>query len=403
MEVGDPIAQRQGPVDWHPLGFAPDAPAPGSVAVVKARRIDPVIVFAVVGFALVGAIALAVSAYLVFAVGTVAVVIAAVMALVPLLIVLTAVGWIDRWEPEPKPALLFALLWGAAASVAIALIFSFLTQLVSGMSGDESFGAVFVSTVIQAPVVEEAAKGFGVLLLFWVFRRQFEGPVDGLVYGAMVAVGFAFTENIQYFGLALGSGDVAGVGEIFFLRGVLSPFAHVMFTAITGIVLGFASRRSSGAGAIGYFLLGLAPAILLHAFWNGASLLVNNFYGYYVVVQVPLFLSAVAFVVFLRRQERAVTAGRLADYGQAGWFTPFEVALLSTPEGRRYGTAWAGRFGLADQFRSLTRNATRLAFARQRIVSSRERDSALRAEARLLAAITADRHALAALPPLPQG
>jgi RsiW-degrading membrane proteinase PrsW (M82 family) len=360
------------------------------------------LVLAVIGFVVLGVIALLVAAYLLVAVGPVASAIAAVMALVPLAVVVWVIRWIDRWEPEPRAALLFALLWGAAASVGIALVFSFITQIVQAMSGvQQGLGTAFLSTVVQAPLVEEGAKGFGVLLLFWAFRRHFDGPVDGLVYGATIGIGFAFTENIQYFGLALVDSSAGGVGEIFFLRGILSPFAHVMFTACTGIVLGYASRRAGAGGAIGWFVVGLIPAIMLHALWNGAAFFVSDFYLYYAVVQVPLFLTGIAFVLFLRRDEQRVTRTRLAEYAAAGWFTPLEVGLVSTPGGRAAGRAWAARFGLEQAFTTFTRDATRLAFARQRVVSSRDRIGAQRAEADLLDALRHDRAALAAMPPFP--
>ncbi|MCU1638768.1 MAG: PrsW family intrarane metalloprotease [Microbacteriaceae bacterium] len=371
-------------------------------SVTPLRRTDPVLLLSIFGFLVLGLLTIAVASYLLFAVGTVAAAVAFVMALVPLALVLFTLRWIDQWEPEPRPALLFAFLWGAAASIAIALIFSFLVSMAQAMSGvNESFATMFLAAVVQAPIVEEFGKGLGILLLFWAFRRHFEGPVDGLVYASTIAVGFAFTENIQYFGLALTSDGVAGVSEIFFLRGILSPFAHVMFTAIPGIVLGFASHRASGFGAAGYFLLGLIPAILLHAFWNGMSLIVTDFYVYYVVVQVPLFLIAISIVLFLRRQEQRVTAARLGEYAAVGWFTPAEVRMLSTGAGRSQGRAWAARHGLGPQFGRFTRNATRLAFARQRVVSSRDRIGAQRAESDLLAELMADRRALSALPPLP--
>ena len=59
------------------------------------------------------------------------------------------------------------------------------------------------------------------LLIFIVGRRFFDGPVDGIVYAATVASGFAFTENIQYFGLqvAEAGGFDGTVGEIFIVRG----------------------------------------------------------------------------------------------------------------------------------------------------------------------------------------
>jgi len=48
-------------------------------------------------------------------------------------------------------------------------------------------------------------------VLFFFKRKEFDGIVDGVVYATMVALGFAMTENVQYYGSALRSGaDAAG-------------------------------------------------------------------------------------------------------------------------------------------------------------------------------------------------
>ncbi len=149
---------------------------------------------------------------------------------------LLGIRWIDRWEPEPRSGLIFAFLWGAGVSVLLALIVDFGVSEQIAAGGGATNGTIFAQTVFQAPIVEEFGKGLGVLLIFIVGRRFFDGPVDGIVYAATVASGFAFTENIQYFGLQVAeAGGLDGtVGEIFIVRGLLSPFAHVMFTAATG-------------------------------------------------------------------------------------------------------------------------------------------------------------------------
>ena len=86
-------------------------------------------VFAIVGIVVAGFVGLLVVAYLATGLGVSTLVIGSVLALVPLVVVLLAVRWIDRWEPEPRWALWFAFLWGAAVSVAIALIIDLGVQL----------------------------------------------------------------------------------------------------------------------------------------------------------------------------------------------------------------------------------------------------------------------------------
>lgn len=362
------------------------------------RRSSGLLAAGVVGVILVAFLMLFVIVYLVAGLGSDAFALGGIMALVPFAIVFFAVRWIDRWEPEPRLAVVFAFLWGAAVAVVIALVVGAeIDNVINGMGGPGS-GYDFFSAVIQAPVVEETAKGLGVLLLFWVARKHFDGPVDGLVYAAWVAGGFAFTENILYFGSQLVEvgGFDASVFEIFLIRGIMSPFAHVMFTACTGIALGFAARRTNGFGAIGFFLLGLVPAILLHALWNGALFFVDNFFGYFFLVQFPLFLGAIALVLALRRQETKLTHDRLTEYAAAGWFAVDEVTALASPNGRRQAIAWANRLGKGAQMRHYIKDATKLAFARQRIITGRGRARAEADEAALLGSIYESRKALVA-------
>lgn len=360
-------------------------------------RDNVVFAFAIVGYVVLSLVILLVLGYLLVYLGPVALIVAGVLAVVPLVIVLIGIRWIDRWEPEPRGSLVFAFLWGAGASIAIALIFDLGVQVVAAFAGlgSDSFGALFMSLVVRAPLVEEIGKGLGLLLLFWVIRRQFDGPVDGVVYGAMIAVGFAFIENIQYFGLAIGDAQAPGdIAEIFVLRGLMSPFTHVMFTACTGIVIGFAARRASSLSIVGWFLLGLVPAVLLHAFWNGSALFVADFYAYYFVVQVPIFIIGFVIIYFLRRQERGITRRHLQEYASVGWFTSEEVDMLSTGAGRRAATAWARRNGLGEPFSVFALSATRLAFARYRIVLGRDRAEARHDESELLARIVSSRAAM---------
>jgi RsiW-degrading membrane proteinase PrsW (M82 family) len=341
-------------------------------------------------------ILLLVIVYLIAGLGVSAFIFAGVLALVPLAIVLLGIRWIDRWDPEPRGALVFAFLWGAGVAVLIALLVGAQIDNVVNSLGGPGPGYDFFGAVIQAPIVEEGGKGLGVLMLFWFARKHFDGPVDGLVYAGMIAAGFAFSENILYFGQAFleSGGSIVGVFQIFLIRGLLSPFAHVMFTACIGIVLGIAASRTGAGGGIGFFLLGLIPAVALHALWNGSLFIVQDFYGYYALIQFPLFMLAVAIVIYLRRQESRITRDHLAAYAYAGWFNPDEVGALATGSGRRVAMGWARQNGVGKAMKRYIRAATRLAFARQSMVSGHRVVRAQEEEAALLNAVVASRHAL---------
>lgn len=256
------------------------------------------------------------------------------LALVPLAIVLTTVWWIDRWEPEPLGMLLLAFLWGVGVSTAVSLVANTsATILLAGATKDFQY----VSAVITAPLVEESTKGLGVLLIFLLSRRSFNGAVDGIVYAAVVAAGFAFSENILYF---LQNQD--NLARTFVVRGIMSPFAHIMFTSCTGVAIGASARMRSRIAWLWTTPMGLAGAICLHAFWNGA--LSGNLMLYF-IVEVPLFIAAIGLVFGLRWRERLRIRARLAEYGKAGWYHEAEITMLTTSAGRRAARSWARRRG----------------------------------------------------------
>lgn len=316
-----------------------------------------------------------------------------VLALVPLAGVLMALRLVDRWEPEPAGLVALAIGWGAIVSVGIALGVDLVILLTFGR--DTSAFATLAQTVVQAPVVEEIAKGLGVLLIFAAARRWFDGPIDGIVYGGLIGAGFAFTENIQYFGISLLEGGVVEASTTFFVRGIISPFAHVMFTAVTGFAVGLAARRGAGvAAAFGPWLFGLAGAIALHALWNGSAM-IGDFWGLYLVLQIPLFLLFVGGVLLLRREEARLTRARLGEYAAVGWFTPAEVDMLATGPGRRSAIAWARtlRGDRVPIMKSFIADATALAAARQRLLSGRDPKAAT-LERHLLERTVATRAAL---------
>lgn len=297
----------------------------------------------------------------------------ALLALVPLAICLLVLHWIDRWEPEPRLALLGAFLWGAGASVAVSLLVGgVVTRMV--IASVASADPTVVSAVLQAPLVEETAKGIGVLLLFFLRRPTFNGPVDGIVYAGTVAAGFAFTENIIYFYSAVSDSGTVGrtLVQVFILRGLLSPFAHVMFTGSMGAILGLAARYGNTPAALLAWAAGLIPAVALHALWNSSTLISQSFLAVYIVLQLPLFLLAVLAIVLMRRAESRLTFQRLGDYVPSGWLTAQEVGMLATGQGRRLAIRWARGFDADRIMRRFAVAATRLAFARQRIVVGKD-------------------------------
>lgn len=337
-------------------------------------------------------------------------------ALVPVAIVLSAVWWLDRYTPQSKRSLIFAFSWGAVGSVLLTLLVGeFLVMPRLLPENPHPLTEQFLGAVIQAPIVEEAAKSLGLLFLLamalFPSRRCIEGPLDGVVYAALMAGGFAFTENILYFGSSFQQAQAAGEVDVFWqtflLRGLLSPFAHVSFTALCGLGIGIGAERRSAMLQIGLGVAGLCGGMLLHALWNGSTFFIEvdpenpmrGFFTYYLTVQVPIFLLLTAIMVFLRWRERRIVRRQLSDYGRAGWFSPEEVELLVSMRRRARAERWARHHGAlpAVAMRRWIMTAVKLASTRHSARFVRASAQGRQHERSLLEDLTASRRLLGAL------
>jgi hypothetical protein len=227
--------------------------------------------------------------------------------------------------------------------------------------------------------VEESAKGFVLFLIYRWRRWQLDGVLDGMVYAAMVGLGFAMTENVLYYSKAAVDGGVP-LAATFFMRGVLSPFTHPVFTCMTGIGFGLAVRTSRRWVRIGAPAGGLLAAMALHSLWNTSASVGDGaaFVGVYFLIMVPLFFGLVSVALVAASREGRVVSRYLAPEVAAGVLTAGDVELLSSPRDRRHTRKAAKRDGRAAR-RAVKRfqlAATQLAFNRYRAERGLAPDSA---------------------------
>ncbi len=245
-------------------------------------------------------------------------------ALLPVGLVVAAYLWVDRWEPEPARLLLIAFAWGALGATLSSSLFNSTAELIGDSLLGRGNGNV-LAAVSSAPLVEEAAKGVFLVVLLSLRRQEFNGIVDGIVYAGFVAAGFAFTENIYYFARAFvigGFGDAtSGVIALFILRGVLSPFAHPLFTSLTGIGVGLAAGSLRRRTRVLAPLLGYLGAVALHALWNVSAALGGGaaFINLYFLIMVPIFVGMVLLVLWQRRREQRVVSAQLPEMAHNRW------------------------------------------------------------------------------------
>ncbi|MFJ7340497.1 PrsW family intramembrane metalloprotease [Streptomyces sp. NPDC101110] len=301
------------------------------------------------------------------------------LAVLPVPLLIAAFRWLDRVEPGPWRNLVFCFAWGACAAALIAIVAnSFATRWIATATADPSSADTLGATVI-APVVEESAKAAAVLLVFLFRRRDFTGIVDGVVIAGVTATGFAFTENILYLGTAFGTDQLTGGSGIasvtaatFFVRIIMSPFAHPLFTVLTGIGFGVSALSSARRPVrrIVFPLSGLLLAMGMHAMWNGSSAFGEyGFFAVYAAFMVPIFGLLTWLVIWTRQRELKTVRAELPAYAVAGWLTPAEPYALGSMRARRIARQYARRHLGRAAAREVARYeayATSLAFLRHR-------------------------------------
>jgi RsiW-degrading membrane proteinase PrsW (M82 family) len=289
--------------------------------------------------------------------------IATLLAAVSFPVLILICFWLDRYEPEPAGYRLAALGWGAVAAVVLSFVAE---RVLFGLPGTNQF----LAAALGAPVVEELAKGLFFVAIIVFRRAEVDGLLDGIIYGALVGIGFAFVEDIVYYLQSQQSGQL---GPTFFLRGVMGPFAHPLFTAATGLGIGIALSARHAAVRILAPILGFLAAVVMHGVWNGSTFWGGEgFLIAYGAIILPLLVVVLAVAIWARFQEGKVLTSALKQVAQLGWIRPEEVRWVARLSDRMSARAYAKRIGgkpAADALRAYQQTMIEVAFLHNRAMN----------------------------------
>lgn len=281
--------------------------------------------------------------------------IALCLALAPVPVLLAAVLALDRIEPEPRGNLIFAFAWGAGVAVLVAgVINSFNLVYIESAAQMGYDYARNIAATFGAPVVEETMKGLVLLGLLRFRRAELDGPTDGIIYASMVGLGFAMSENVSYYVAALDEQGAQGLAVTVVLRGILSPFAHPLFTSMIGVAVAYAAQRR-GPGRLFVIAAGWIGAMLLHGIWNGfvSYVGIGGLAIAYLLLMVVLFV--LIWIVFLdRKRIIGLIQTYLPAYWQTGLVSSGDVVMLSSLQGRRHARQWARQHGGRTALRAMS-------------------------------------------------
>jgi RsiW-degrading membrane proteinase PrsW (M82 family) len=184
------------------------------------------------------------------------------VAAAPSLLLLVYFYLRDRFDREPLTHLLAAFFLGMFAMMAASGAANAAAGWVSEewlRTGGEA--ARLFEAAVLAGLVEELAK-WVILIAACYHWREFDEPLDGLVYGVALSLGFATLENFLYV-------SRLGLG-VAWQRAVFAVPAHALFGGTMGYYTGRAKFQRGSAGRWPARIRSLALPVVFHGAYDYA-------------------------------------------------------------------------------------------------------------------------------------
>ena len=274
---------------------------------------------------------------------------------VPMFLFAAFVNWLDRYEKEPKLLLGAAFIWGVVIAGGGAYILNTAVGIgVYSLTGSAS-AADFSTTSIAAPIIEEALKGLAVLAIFFMFRKEFDSILDGIVYGGITAMGFAAIENVLYiYRNGFQESGWEGFWTLVFIRVVLVGWMHPFFTAFTGIGIALARISRNSLIKLVAIPAGYSVAVFTHAFHNTFSSVIGGGGGFILGLLADYFGYAImlGFIIWMIAHERNILKRHLVEEVNSGAITRrhYNTAISFFQTGAHLSALTTGTFRSTSRF-----------------------------------------------------
>ncbi|GIE32236.1 hypothetical protein Ait01nite_052810 [Actinoplanes italicus] len=270
---------------------------------------------------------------------------------------------LDFLEREPPSLRVLAFAWGGLVATSVSIPGSTALDNLIAKLGSPDLAAEW-GAALAGPTVEEIAKTLGVVAIVLIARAQINSVLDGIVYGALVGLGFQIVEDVVF---AIGAVRSAGEGDqvqpvitTFLVRGFLAGvWSHTLFGALAGAGIGYlvVNRDRSRARRIVVAGLALFGAWASHSLWNSPLFRESLGDGAVALLAVLVFkgLPPLLLVLYLVRRahdrEAAYYVAILATVRERDLITEGELRVLGSGSrrgaARRHAAASAGRKGRA--------------------------------------------------------
>lgn len=255
----------------------------------------------------------------------------------PALLYIYLVWWSDRYEREPGWLLATTFVWGAVPAILLSVLGVVLLRSPQAIF-DTSLAGSLVQASLVSPAIEEITKGAALVGVFIFVREEIDDLLDGIVYGALVGIGFGMTENFLYFLRAAWGDSQTGWLLVTGLRTVVFGLNHAFYSAILGLAIGYvALSRRRWLRWLGP-ILGLGVAICVHSLYNLSATLAA-YRPVLLLLNALLSWGGILTIVYIMR---------LALQKEKGWLRTYladEVPEVLSVEGYRFAQNYAQHWG----------------------------------------------------------
>ena len=196
------------------------------------------------------------------------------LAILPPLFIAYYVYQKDKYDKEPKSLIIKSFLFGCLAILPAIFLENIYDQSL--------FPNLFLYVFFGIALIEEGVKYF-FLKNYMYKKEEFNEPMDGIVYGVMISLGFATVENISY---------VFKYEEQGLFVAITRMFTAIPLHAVCGVILGYfvgLAKFSEDKRPLLY--KGLFLAVLIHALYNYFIFLGQGFIFSIIVLIVAIYYS----------------------------------------------------------------------------------------------------------------
>ncbi len=246
--------------------------------------------------------------------------------------------WLDRFEKEPIKLLVGVFFWGALVAAGAAFIINSVLEVgVFYFTNSESAADLTTGSLI-APIIEETLKGAAVLIIFWTAHNEFDSILDGIVYAAITALGFAATENVYYiYRYGYVEDGMGGLFVLAFIRVILVGWQHPFYTAFIGIGLAKARMSRTWAAKCLSVALGWTAAVGMHSLHNTLSYFIDGSGGgIFITTAIDWsgWLVMFIFILYMVNREKQLLVRYLSEEVQFGTMFPQQLSTAISPAKR---------------------------------------------------------------------